>query len=262
MSTIAVQASRSASSRPLTVPAIRIAAILLTFVLWEMAARSGMFFKGVIPPLHLIVMALASLLTSMELYYNLWVTGYELFWGLLIGGGIGFAIGLVLGSSDYLGKAFEPIVYYISPTPKIILFPIVIAWFGVDAGSKIGLGAIAAFFPVALNVATGVRTINPIWKRIGHSFRASRLQMLTKIYLPAMNGAIVNAFRLGFAVAMISILLAETKLSKEGLGFMVTHNFRSFDMPRMYALLAIIFCIALVVNTIFTRMSGGRKRVV
>jgi len=262
MAAIAVREERGRSAgRSLAIPAIRVAIVAAALLLWEIAARSGLFFEGVFPPLHLIALAAYSLLTSVEFYYNLWVTGYEVFWGLVIGGGIGLATGVMLGSSNFLGRAYEPLVYYVSPTPKIILFPLAITWFGVDAGSKIGLGAIAAFFPVALNVAAGVRNINPIWKRVGRSFGVRWDQMLTKIYLPAINGSIVNAFRLGLAVAIISILLAETKLSREGLGFLVSGAFRSYDMPTMYALLVVIFCIALAINNAFARASGGQKDV-
>ncbi len=61
--------------------------------------------------------------------------------------------------------------------------------------------------------------------------------MLTKIYLPAMAAPLVNGVRLGFGVALIGVLLAETKLSNQGIGFMIMQAYHRFDMPRMYALL-------------------------
>ena len=96
-----------------------------------------------------------------------------------------------------------------------------IMWFGVGAGSKIAMGAVSCFFPIALNVAAGMRQIDQVLIRVGKSFRANPWQMATKIYLPAMRHPIINGVRLGLGVAIIGTLLAETKLSNRGVGFLV-----------------------------------------
>jgi ABC-type nitrate/sulfonate/bicarbonate transport system permease component len=121
------------------------------------------------------------------------------------------------------------------------------------------MGAVSCFFPVALAVAAGMRRIAPILIRVGQSFRATRWQMLTKVYLPAMREPVVNGFRLGFGVALIGVLLAETKLSNQGLGFLVIQNYQRFDMPAMYALLITIFFLAVVVNAALGRLSRGQR---
>ena len=143
-------------------------------------------------------------------YYNLGVTAGEIGLALLIGGGSGLVVGIVLGANRFLSKAFEPYLYYLGPTPKIIFLPIVIMWFGVGTPSKIALGTISCFFPVALSVAAGMRQIDPVLIRVGQSFRASALHMVLKIYLPAMRHPIINGMRLGFGFALIGTLLAET----------------------------------------------------
>ena len=110
-------------------------------------------------------------------------------------------------------SAFERYLYYLGPTPKIIFFPIMIMWFGVGPASKVAMGALSCFFPIALSAAAGMRQIDPVLIRVGRSFRVSRWQMVTKIYLPAMRAPILNGVRLGLGVAIIGTLLAETKLS-------------------------------------------------
>ena len=96
-----------------------------------------------------------------------------------------------------------------------------IMWFGTGPGSKVAMGAISCFFPVALNVAGGMREIDKVLIRVGRSFRANPWQMVTKIYLPAMRHPVINGVRLGLGVALIGTLLAETKLSNRGIGFLV-----------------------------------------
>jgi ABC-type nitrate/sulfonate/bicarbonate transport system permease component len=94
-----------------------------------------------------------------------------------------------------------------------------------------------------------MRRIDAVLIRVGKSFRASAIQMALKIYLPAIRAPVVTSFRLGLGVAVIGVLLAETKLSNRGLGFMVIDAYARFDMPAMYALVIVIFVLAVGLNT-------------
>jgi len=73
-----------------------------------------------------------------------------------------------------------------------------------------------------------------------------------------MREPIVNGVRLGLGVAVIGTLLAETKLSNKGVGFLVINSYSTFDMPRMYALLTVVFVIAIGVNALVSRFAAGR----
>jgi ABC-type nitrate/sulfonate/bicarbonate transport system permease component len=200
------------------------------------------------------------LLRDAQFHASLGITLAEIAAALAIGGSAGLGAGLVLGSSRFLSRAFEPYVYYLGPTPKIVFFPIMIMWFGVGSGSKIAMGALSCFFPIAISVAAGMRGIAPVLVRVGRSFRASPWQMVTRIYLPAMRAPIVNGVRLGLGIAIIGTLLAETKLSNRGLGYLVIQAYSLFDMPKMYALLIVLFVIAIGANALVGRLAGRGGR--
>jgi ABC-type nitrate/sulfonate/bicarbonate transport system permease component len=238
------------------VTALRIGLVVGALVLWEGLARSGWLYRDVVPSLFSIARALAALLTGGEYYFHLGVTLGEIAAALAIGGGCGLAVGLVLGANRFLARAFEIYLYYLGPTPKIIFFPVMIMWFGVGSGSKVALGALSCFFPVALSVAAGMRQIDKVLVRVGHSFRADTRQMIVKIYLPAMRHPIVNGVRLGLGIALIGTLLAETKLSNKGIGFLIINAYSTFDMPRMYANLIVLFVIAIGANALVGRLGG------
>jgi ABC-type nitrate/sulfonate/bicarbonate transport system permease component len=239
------------------VAATRLAIAAVVFAMWELLARSGLLFEDVVPPIPAIVRALGTLLAAREFYANLQTTAGEVGTALLIGGSIGFLTGLVLGANRFLARAFEAYLYYLGPTPKIIFFPIMIMWFGTGAGSKIAMGAVSCFFPVALCTAAGMRGIDAVLIRVGRSFRANAVQMAAKIYLPAMREPVLNGIRLGLGVAIIGVLLAETKLSNRGLGFMVIDHYAHFDMPAMYALIIVIFALAVMTNAVVSRLGGA-----
>ena len=162
----------------------------------------------------------------------------------------------MLGANRFLGRAFEPYLYYLGPTPKIIFLPVLIMWVGVGPASKVAMGALSCFFPIALSVAAGMRQINPVLIRVGRSFRARPWQMALKIHLPAMRHPIVNGVRLGLGVALIGTLLAETKLSNRGIGFLIIQAYSLFDMPRMYAMLIVLFVLAIGANSVMDRFGG------
>jgi NitT/TauT family transport system permease protein len=255
---------------------LRIALLLAIVVIWESVAASGLLFRDVVPSLLTIGKQLVSILihpdyplridlgpalafnvTIPEFYWHLGVTIGEVGTAMVIGGFAGLLVGIALGANPFLSDAFERFLYWLGPTPKIIFFPIMFMWFGVGAGSKIAMGTISCFFPVALSVAAGMRQIDNVLIRVGQSFRANTRQMVSKIYLPAMRQPIVNGARLGLGVAVIGTLLAETKLSNRGVGFLIINAYNIFDMPRMYALLILLFVVAIGVNALVARASRG-----
>src|SRR3954449_2250383 len=235
---------------------VRVALIAALLAGWEALARSGLLFRDVVPTLGAIAGAVVTLVTQSAFYVNLGWTIGEVALALAIGGVTGLMVGLLLGANRFLGRAYESYLYYLGPTPKIIFFPVMIMWFGVGSASKVAMGTISCFFPVALSAAAGMREINPVLIRVGRSFRASAWQMVTKIYLPAMRLPVLNGVRLGLGVAIIGTLLAETKLSNRGIGFLIINAYSTFNMPRMYALLIVLFVLSIGVNAVVGRLGG------
>jgi len=107
-----------------------------------------------------------------------------------------------------------------------------------------------------LSVASGMRQIDPVLVRVGQSFKVSRWQAATKIHLPAMRAPILNGVRLGLGIAIIGTLLAETKLSNAGVGYLIMQAYSVFDMPRMYAMLIVLFALAIGANAMVGRLTG------
>ena len=105
-----------------------------------------------------------------------------------------------------------------------------------------------------------MRQIDRVLILVGKSFRASTWQMVSKIYLPAMRDPVVNGVRLGLGVALIGTLLAETKLSNRGMGYLIIQAYSTFDMPKMYALLIVLFVIAIGANALIGRLNRGDVR--
>ena len=238
---------------------LRLAIIAALLVAWELLARSGLLFQDVVPSLIKIVAALGLLMVNPAFWSNLGVTVSEVALAMAIGAAAGLATGILVGGSRFLSRAYEAPLYYLAPTPKIIFFPVMIMWFGIGPASKIAMGAVSCFFPIALSTAAGMRQIAPVLIDVGRSFRASTMQMVMKIYIPAMIAPVASGMRLGLGVAIIGTLLAETKLSNKGLGFLIIQSYQHFDMPEMYAILIVVFTLAALINAIFARPHNSPK---
>ncbi|MGH6738565.1 MAG: ABC transporter permease, partial [Bradyrhizobium sp.] len=188
------------------VTALRVVIIVAILAVWQLLAVSGWLYRDVVPSLPIIAIALYKTLADPTFYANLGATLYEIAIGLVVGGSCGMVVGIALGGNRLLSRAYEAFLYYLGPTPKIIFFPVMIMWFGIGPGSKMAMGAISCFFPIALSAASGMRQIDRVLIRVGQSSRCSTWQMVAKIYLPAMRAQILNGVSLGLGVALICTL--------------------------------------------------------
>ncbi len=239
--------------------AVRAGVAAACLVVWEAISQSGLFFGDVVPSTMKILASFWKLATFDGFWTHLAVTAGEVVASVAIGSVAGVICGIAIGAEPFLRRAYEPILHYLSPTPRIILFPVMIMWFGIGPESKVALGALSAFFPAALSTSAGMLLIDQALIRVGRSFRATRWQMATKIYLPAMRAPVLNGVRLGFGLAIIGVLLAETKLSNKGLGFLVMQFYSRFDMPTLYALLIVLFAMAGIFNALIGAMARERR---
>ncbi len=236
-----------------TVGRLRLAGLVAVLGAWELAGLSGLFFSDVLPSAFRIVRAMGQLLISREFYNHLWVTVFEVLVSFVLGAVTGTLAGLALGISRRAGDIFEPFIHYLAPTPKIVFLPILLVLFGVGMGSKIALGAISCFFPMALNIAAGVREVSPTLLRVGRTFNLTRSQTIRMIYLPALIPAVATGFRIGLAVSIVGCLLSEYKLARAGMGFLAGQYGDKFAIAHMLAVLIFIFVLASLGNAVIAR---------
>lgn len=258
-----VGARRRAPSDFWTVNRLRVAGLVVLLGLWEAAGSSGLFFKGVLPSSVLIVQSLASLLITADFWGHFAVTGAEVLVAFVLGGSAGIIAGLILGANRYAGDVFEPFIHYLAPTPKIVFLPILLVLFGVGMGSKIALGTISAFFPMALSVMAGVRQVSPVLLRVGKTFNLTTAQTVRMIYLPALVPPLGTGLRIALGISIVGCLLAEYKLAKAGLGYLAGRYYESFNIAPMLAVLAFIFVCAALGNVVierYVRLPGPADR--
>jgi ABC-type nitrate/sulfonate/bicarbonate transport system permease component len=246
-----------------TVAKLRVVGLAALIGIWEAAGASGFFFAGVLPSSVLIMKALVELLFTSGFWYNVGVTGAEVLVAFVLGGSAGIIAGLILGANRYAGAVFEPFIHYLAPTPKIVFLPILLVLFGVGMGSKIALGTVSAFFPMALSVMAGVKQVSPVLLRVGKTFNLTTAQTVRMIYMPALVPPLATGLRIALGISIVGCLLAEYKLAKAGLGYLAGRYYEAFDIAPMLAVLAFIFFCAALGNAVierYVRLRGPADR--
>ena len=239
---------------------LRVVTLVVVWAAWEVLARSGLVFEGVVPSSLAVLVSAARQLGSAPFYAHLWRSVEEIGLGFAIGSAAGVGIGTTMGMFFFFGRMIHPYIHVLAPTPKIIFLPVLMILFGVDVGSKVAMGAISAFFPVVVATYDGVRLVPPVLLRVARSFGASRWHVVTKVYFPSMLPSVVTGIRLGLGVAIIGTLLAEIKLSNRGLGFLAIQQYESFHIPDLYAVLLFIFALAIAANIAIGRVAARLQR--
>ena len=227
---------------------VRLVTVIAVAVLWEAMSRSGLFYRDVVPSILAVASAVYAEIASAAFYHHLWITFAEVAVGFVVGALLGNAAGVLLGTRPFLRAACEPYINAIGSTPKVIFLPILFLMFGIGIESKMAKGALSGFFPTVFSATAGILMINPVLIRVGRSFNLTRLQMISKIYLPAMVNPVIVGLRLGLAIVIISVLIAELKFSQAGLGYQLAQYYESFRIAPMYAMIIIIFALAALAN--------------
>ncbi len=241
-------------SRTSRVAAVRLYALVSFLLVWEALGRSGLLLHEVFPPFSEVLGGLAAVLADHATWGNTLVTTEEIVTGFVIGSGAGVVLGLCLGAAPYAHRVLQPILYYVGAFPKIIVYPILILLLGAAQGSKIGIAALSAVFPVAINTSAAARQVRPALILAARTLGARRIQILASVYVPAMAGDVLSGLRIGLAVAAIGALLAETSVAQAGLGLQAIGYYSQLRIPEMYALLLLVFSAATLINAGFTSL--------
>jgi NitT/TauT family transport system permease protein len=235
---------------------VQLLTLLALVTVWELIGRTGALFPDLFPSSTEILQSLWVYVTTPVLLPHLKASLYEVGGAIAIASLFGIPLGILWGSKRSWLEIVEPLILYAAVVPKIVIFPVFILFLGIGVQSKLAIGAIAAFFPVSLLTIAGMREVKTVYVDVARALRATPLQIAKNVYLPAIAGQIFTGVRIGLGAAVTGALLAETKIAKAGLGFMIVEYYGQFRIAEMYALLLFIFILAALVNSAMKALFG------
>jgi NitT/TauT family transport system permease protein/taurine transport system permease protein len=213
-------------------------------VLWEAVPSLGLLPELFIPPLTKV---LAVLWRDHAIYWQAFlVTLYEVAIAMIIACGAGILTGAVVGGVAVLRGLLLPVFSSLYAVPIVILYSVFTAWFGIGSESKIVFAGVYGFFPVMLSTAAGIRTIDEQYMLVARAVGATVAQRITRVIIPASIPTVLAGLRLGGALTIIGVVVAEMLVSAAGIGYLVTKYRTTLDSPRVFAAIIVILLFAVV----------------
>ena len=163
---------------------------------------------------------------------------------------LGLAIGFWLGFHRLSGEVLEPMVVAIYSLPKVTLYPILLLAFGLGISAKIAFGALHGIIPIILFTVAAVRSVRPVLVKTGRVLKLTPVQMVRTILFPAALPEIFTGLRVGFALTLIGVLLAEMFASQRGLGYLLMNGIGLHNVELIMAVTLLIVVFAASVSTL------------
>ena len=189
-------------------------------VLWQALSTTGVISDNVLPSPIAVLAAGWRLTLSGELPRNVEVSFLRAMGGLVVGGGIGFALGLANGLSRISERLTDSSLQMIRNIPHLALIPLVILWFGIEEEAKLFLVSLGVFFPVYANTLHGVRSVDPQLIEMAKSYRMSRADLFWRVILPGALPSIFVGLRYALGIMWLTLIVAETIAAQSGVGYM------------------------------------------
>jgi len=149
----------------------------------------------------------------------------ETLWTTMIGFALAIACGLVLGlaigASPFVYAGLYPLLIAFNAIPKVAIVPILMIWLGVGAAPAVITAFVISFFPIVVNVATGLATIEPEMRDVMRSLGATRYEILTKVGIPRAMPYLFGSLKVAITLAFIGSVISETVGGNRGIGFLM-----------------------------------------
>jgi sulfonate transport system permease protein len=211
-------------------------------LLWQAAASLGLISNRLMPAPINVVTAFWDKASSGELFTDIGVSAARAISGLLVGGLIGFSLGLANGLSKLTYTVTDTTLQMIRTVPNLALIPLVILWFGIGEEAKLFLTALGVFFPIYLNTLHGVRTVDPQLIEMGRVYGMRGWTLFRKVIFPGALPSIFVGLRFSLGIMWLTLIVSETLSASSGIGHMASQA-REFMLTDVVVLALVVYAL-------------------
>ncbi len=227
-------------------PWLLLAAVL---VLWEAICRGFNVSEFIFPAPSRIAEQLVAFRGPIA--QHAWAT----FWVTMVGFGlsivVGTLLGFIIGSSRLAYAAMYPLMTAFNALPKAAFVPILVVWFGIGAGPAVLTAFLISFFPITVNIATGLATLEPELEDVLRVLGAKRWDVLVKVGLPRSLPYFYASLKVAITLAFVGTTVSEMTAANEGIGYLLISAGSSMQMGLAFAGLVVIGVMAMVMYELF-----------
>jgi NitT/TauT family transport system permease protein len=228
-------------------PLILLVAIVL---IWEAITRGFGISEFIFPS--------PSRIWEQTLEHKTTILGHawRTYWVTMVGFGlaivVGVLLGFLIGSSRLAYSAVYPLMTAFNALPKAAFVPILVVWFGIGAGPAILTAFLISFFPIMVNIATGLATMEPELEDVLRVLGAKRWDVLTKVGLPRSMPYFFGSLKVAITLAFVGTTVSEMTASNEGIGYLLISAGSSMQMGLAFSGLLVVGAMAMVMYELFS----------
>ena len=228
-------------------PVLLAAAVI---ILWQVVVQ------GFAIPEYLFPSPWEILKQMAEFKGPLLAAAWSTFWVTMVGFGlaiiVGVLLGFLIGSSRMAYAAVYPLMVGFNAVPKAAIVPILVVWFGIGIGPGILTAFLISFFPIMVNIATGLATLEPELEDVLRVLGAKRWDVLVKVGLPRAMPYFYGSLKIAITLAFVGTVLAEMTAGDSGIGNLIQTAGSQQRMPLAFAGLVVISIMAMAMYELFS----------
>ncbi|WP_299021108.1 ABC transporter permease [uncultured Tepidimonas sp.] len=224
--------------------------LIALIVVWEGITRGLQVSEFIFPS--------PSRIWAQTLEHHTAILGHawRTFWVTMAGFGIaivvGVLLGFLLGSSRLAYAALYPLMTAFNALPKAAFVPILVVWFGIGAGPAILTAFLISFFPIMVNIATGLATLEPELEDVLRVLGARRWDVLTKVGLPRSLPYFFGSLKVAITLAFVGTTVSEMTAANEGIGYLLISAGSSMQMGLAFSGLLVVGIMAMAMYELFS----------
>lgn len=194
---------------------------VLLLALWEGLARAGVLRPNLLPPPSRVLATIGELARTGELWQHLGITLWRVGVGFVLGSALATVLGALTGYSRPFFRLLDPLLQGIRNIPSLAWVPLFILWLGIQETSKVALIALGVFFPVYLNLMSGIQNVDRKLVEVGRVYGLSGPQIVRRVFMPATLPTYFVGLRSGLSLGWMFVVAAEIMGANQGLGFLL-----------------------------------------
>lgn len=219
--------------------------LILFLILWEMLARTAKLPAFILPAPDRVFDRFLQAAGDGTLLRHTLATLLEVVLGLIAGTVLATFTGYWIARSRMFEKLIAPYLVASQAIPVVAIAPLLVIWFGPGMGTKVLICALIVFFPVLVNTVVGLRAVPEELRTLMRSLRASRLQTLKFLEIPAALPVFLGGLRIGATLSVIGGVIGELVGSNRGLGFLINVGRGQFDTALVFVAVFTLVTLAL-----------------
>ena len=232
------------------------------FVIWEIICRAFQIPEFFLPPPTTVALAIYDYWPAI--YRNSLVTLWSTMVGFMLAVVFGLLLGLLVGWSRTIYAGLYPLMIGFNAIPKVAVVPILVLWFGIGFLPAMLTAFLISFFPIVVNVATGLATIEPELEDVLKALGASKLDIMRKVGIPRSLPYFFGSLKVAITLAFVGTVVSESVASNNGIGNLMLQAQAQFLVPLIFAGLVALAVLGIVMYWLMAllerRMTGWAHR--